>query len=77
MKLFTMPVGRGSEKRRYKAYVRYPVNRRRGVPWGGEVLVIKGSHDGLGFVNMRKGDAAISKQLIRKYVAVLEYQCQF
>ena len=68
VKFFAKAAGGGKEKQRYKVYVRYPVCRRRGNSWGGEVVVVKGSHDGLGFVNMRKGDGAIAKQLIRKYV---------
>ena len=72
VKIFAMAVGVGQGKRRYKAYVRYPLRRRRGGLWGGEVLVAKGSHDASGFVNMRKGDSAIAKKVIQTYV----YDCE-
>ena len=73
VKFFAMTVGNGQEKRRYKAYIRYPVIRRSGNEWGGEVLVVKSSHDASGFVNMRKLDTVVAKKVIQKYVQ--NHQC--
>ena len=72
VKVLAMAVGHGQEKRRYKAYVRYPPTWRRGDIWRGEVLVAKCSQDASGFVNMRKGDSAIAMKVIQKYV----HQCE-